>query len=68
VTTGTAEERHEKRRVRRARQGQINRRAQFTADIQPGTLDMFNHMRKQNKMSADALLSKLIHIGHRYGI
>ena len=65
---GTPEERLAKRREQRRRQAQINQRARFTADIQPGTLDMFNLMRKQNNMSADALLYRLIRVGHKYGI
>ena len=65
---GTAEERLAKRREQRRRQAQINQRAKFTADIQPGTLAMFVELQKQKGYSADALLYKLVRWGQRFGV
>ncbi len=65
---GTAEERLAKRREQRRRQAQINQRAKFTADIQPGTLDKFTAMRERHGLSADGLLYKLVRMGEKYGV
>jgi len=65
---GTAEERRAKRREQIKRQSAINGRAQFVAGLQPGTLAMFNSMRKQHGLSTDVLLYKLVRLGHKFGV
>ncbi len=65
---GTPEERLAKRREQRRRQGQINQRAKFTADIWPGTLDRFTALREKHGLSADCLLNKLVRMGERMGV
>jgi hypothetical protein len=66
--TGTPEERLAKRRAQRVRQGQINQRAKFTADIWPVTLDRFTALREKHGLSADVLLTKLVRMGERMGV
>jgi hypothetical protein len=65
---GTAEERRAKRREQIRQRNAINSRLQFMSGLQPGTLAAFNLMRKQNKLSADVLLYKLVRLGHKIGI
>lgn len=65
---GTPEERLAKRQERIRQRNAINSRLQFMSGLQPGTLAAFNLLRKQNKMSADRLLYRLVRLGHRMGV
>ncbi len=65
---GTAEERRAKRREQIKRQNAINGRVQFVAGLTPGTLAMFNTLRKQTLLSTDVLLYKLVRLGQKHGL